>query len=65
MMEDWQLFAFSRTETNITKIEVGAFEMYFDSRVDEEYFFFSLNSEPLHHEKPVSLCEEKQAPHNW
>lgn len=42
MMEDWQSFAFSWTETNSTKIEVAAFEMYLTTKLMNKYFFLVL-----------------------
>lgn len=59
MMEDWQSFAFSQTETNSTKIGgVAAFEMYLTTKLMKNIFFSSVH---WHHEKHVSLSEEETA----
>lgn len=55
-MEDWQPFAFSRTETNSTKIEVAAFEMYLTAKLMKNF----LSSVPWHREKHAFLREEKK-----
>lgn len=50
-MEDWQPFAFSRTETNSTKMEVAAFEMYLTTELMKDVF----SSVPGHHGKHAFL----------